>query len=55
MAHYLKERTGVSPEAWDEIRSTVSEILSAVEREGEGAVRRYSERFDNWNPEHFRV
>jgi sulfopropanediol 3-dehydrogenase len=55
MAHYLKERTGVSPEAWEEIRATVSEILSAVEREGEAAVRRYSERFDGWNPERFRV
>ena len=55
MAHYLKERTGVSPEAWEEIRATVSEILSAVEREGEAAVRRYSERFDGWSPERFRV
>ncbi|HET6712801.1 MAG TPA: histidinol dehydrogenase [Actinomycetota bacterium] len=55
MAHYLKERTGVSPEAWEEIRATVSEILSAVEREGEAAVRRYSVRFDGWSPERFRV
>ena len=55
MAHYLKERTGVSPEAWEEIRATVSEILSAVEREGEAAVRRFSERFDGWSPERFRV
>jgi sulfopropanediol 3-dehydrogenase len=55
MAHYLKERTGVSPDAWEEIRATVSEILSAVEKEGEAAVRRYSERFDGWAPERFRV
>ena len=55
MAHYLKERTGISEEAWAEIRSTVSEILSAVEREGEPAVRRYSERFDGWSPPSFRV
>lgn len=50
-----EERTGVSEEAWAEIRATVSEILSAVEREGEPAVRRYSERFDGWSPPSFRV
>lgn len=55
MAYFLKERTGVSEEAWAEIRATVSEILSAVEREGEPAVRRYSERFDKWSPPTFRV
>ena len=55
MAYYVKERTGVSEEAWAEIRATVSEILSAVEREGEPAVRRYSERFDGWSPRSFRV
>ena len=55
MAYHLKERTGISDEAWAEIRATVSEILSAVEREGELAVRRYSERFDDWSPPSFRV
>jgi sulfopropanediol 3-dehydrogenase len=38
-----------------EIEHTVSEILSAVEREGVEAVRRYSERFDDWTPGSFRV
>ena len=55
MARYVKERTGVSGETWSEIRATVSEILGAVEREGETAVRRYSERFDSWSPPSFRV
>ncbi len=55
MAYYVKERTGVSEEVWAEIRATVSEILSAVEQEGEPAVRRYSERFDGWSPPSFRV
>ena len=55
MAYVLKERTGVSDEAWAEIRATVSEILAAVEEEGEPAVRRYSERFDSWSPPSFRV
>ena len=39
----------------DEIRSTVSTIISDVEREGDAAVRRYSERFDEWSPPSFRV
>jgi sulfopropanediol 3-dehydrogenase len=55
VAFHLKERTGITEEAWAEIRATVSEILSAVEREGEPAVRRYSERFDGWSPTSFRV
>jgi sulfopropanediol 3-dehydrogenase len=53
--YFLKERTGVSEEAWARIRATVSEILSAVEREGEAAVRRYSRQFDDWDPPSFRV
>ncbi len=55
MSYYLKERVGISDEAWAEIRATVSEILSAVEREGGPAVRRYSERFDGWSPPTFHV
>jgi sulfopropanediol 3-dehydrogenase len=37
------------------VQKTVSEILSAVEREGVDAVRRYSERFDGWNPPTLRL
>ncbi len=35
------------------VRDVVSKILLDVEREGEAAVRRYSERFDRWTPERF--
>jgi sulfopropanediol 3-dehydrogenase len=35
------------------VRDVVSEILLEVERHGEAAVRRYSERFDGWAPERF--
>jgi sulfopropanediol 3-dehydrogenase len=35
------------------VRDVVSQILLDVEREGEAAVRRYSERFDRWAPERF--
>ena len=51
------EKRSVPREAADttEVRRIVSEILSAVEREGVSAVRRYSERFDRWSPATFRV
>ena len=38
-----------------EIKETVSRIISDVEREGVAAVRRYSEKFDGWNPTSFRL
>lgn len=38
-----------------EIKDTVSRIISDVEREGVTAVRRYSEKFDGWNPASFRL
>lgn len=42
------------PQASDpHVRQVVSQILLDVEREGETAVRRYSERFDRWTPERF--
>jgi sulfopropanediol 3-dehydrogenase len=52
---YIKEPAPAEPGAAREIRDTVSEILSAVEREGDAAIRRYSERFDDWSPPSFRV
>jgi len=51
----FKQATPLPPTATQEIRDTVSEILSAVESKGETAVRRFSERFDQWSPESFRV
>jgi sulfopropanediol 3-dehydrogenase len=52
---YLKR--GQTPEegATQKVREAVSEILLAVEKEGIAAVRRYSERLDDWNPESFVV
>jgi sulfopropanediol 3-dehydrogenase len=52
---HLKRATARPAAATDEIRSAVSEILSAVERRGIAAVREYSQRFDNWNPPSFRI
>jgi sulfopropanediol 3-dehydrogenase len=52
---YIKQPPPTPKAVTREIRETVSEIISAVESEGLTAVRRYSERFDKWNPPSFRV
>ncbi len=52
---YLKKGQAQEEAVTQQIRDTVSEILSAVEKEGIAAVRRYSERLDNWNPDSFVV
>jgi sulfopropanediol 3-dehydrogenase len=53
MITYLKTPAH-EPQATDpKVREIVSQILLDVERDGEAAVRRYSERFDSWSPERF--
>jgi sulfopropanediol 3-dehydrogenase len=52
---YLKAPPPTPQEVTQEIRDTVSKVVSDVEREGTAAVRRYSERFDGWSPPTFRV
>lgn len=52
---YVKEPKQEPVQIDDAVRAIVSEIIGAVEREGDAAVRRYSERFDGWNPPSFRV
>jgi len=52
---YLKKARPQEEGVTQQVRDAVSEILSAVEKEGIAAVRRYSERLDGWNPESFVV
>lgn len=52
---YLKQPPPQAEAVTREIRDTVAEILLAVEKEGDAAVRRYSRRFDGWDPPSFRV
>ena len=42
-------------EAGAEVRATVEAILTDVDSLGDAAVRRYSESFDGWSPESFRL
>lgn len=55
MREHLKKAAPASPESDETVRTVVAEILAAVRREGDAAVRRYSERFDRWSPPSFRL
>lgn len=55
MIHYLKRGKSADARASDDhkVRQTVEGILKDIETRGDGAVREYSQKFDNWNPESF--
>ena len=52
---YFKQAPPQSAAVSQEIRDTVSQIISDVQREGVDAVRRYSEKFDGFAPAEFRL
>jgi sulfopropanediol 3-dehydrogenase len=52
---YLKWAPWHAPAASAAVRERVSEMLSAIERGGEQAVRRYSAELDGWSPDSFVV
>ncbi|HVU91329.1 MAG TPA: histidinol dehydrogenase, partial [Jatrophihabitans sp.] len=41
--------------AREEVAATVRDVLEDVRLRGDEAVRQYSEKFDNWSPESFRL
>ena len=57
MARYLKE--GMSGETIadqdDRVRRTVEDILRDIDARGDEALREYSEKFDGWSPNSFRL
>jgi sulfopropanediol 3-dehydrogenase len=55
MARYLKEASGVTAGADDQVKATVEEMLARIERDGTDAIRAYSRELDAWDPETFRV
>ena len=52
---YLKEAPWTVAARSDEVRRTVSDMLLAIERDGERAIRRFSRELDGWDPPHFTV
>ena len=57
MANYMKKgksQTEISA-GDDAVRKAVEDILAAIARRGDAALREHSERLDHWNPERFRL
>ena len=55
MLEYLKKAVLRPAESDEAVRAVVAEILGAVRREGDVAVRRYSEKLDRWSPVSFKL
>ncbi len=57
MAIWLKKGISAEEDAAQvaKVRETVEQILSDIEKRGDAAVRELSQKFDNWNPEDFRL
>jgi sulfopropanediol 3-dehydrogenase len=52
---YVKRAGPIKAEDRRKISEIVSQIILEIEKDGISAVRRYSEKFDGWNPSSFRV
>jgi sulfopropanediol 3-dehydrogenase len=55
MGDYLKRAKEKPEEDIKAVQDTVREMLEKVRKEGESAVRYYSEKFDQWTPKSFRI
>jgi sulfopropanediol 3-dehydrogenase len=55
MTEYLKQSEWSSPQVIEDVRRTVSEMLSRIDADPEGAIRGYSRDLDGWDPPSFRV
>ena len=57
MPTYLKKPAAVDTTiaSRDEVAATVRDVIADIRANGDTAVRNYSEKFDNWSPESFRL
>src|SRR5205823_4485358 len=55
LVSFLKEAPPPSSVVSDEVKRTVEEMLTRIERDGLDAVRDYSRRLDGWDPPSFLV
>ena len=57
MAKWLKQSISKQDkdEAQQQVRETVEKLLADIETRGDTAVRELSKRFDNWEPEEFKL
>jgi sulfopropanediol 3-dehydrogenase len=57
MIQYLKsaQPAAVDDERLRAVRETVTQVIADVRERGDAAVREYSEKFDGWSPDSFRL
>tara|TARA_R110001583_G_scaffold2233_7_gene16420 strand:- start:4227 stop:5501 length:1275 start_codon:yes stop_codon:yes gene_type:complete len=57
MINYIKKgkQEGDKKEFLQQVKTTVETIIEDIESNGDKAVAQYSEKFDKWNPESFRL
>lgn len=55
MAQYLKQAPMYTRDSTEQVEATVDRMLTAIESEGDAAIRRYSQELDKWSPDDFRV
>jgi sulfopropanediol 3-dehydrogenase len=57
VAQYLKRGKSIEAKAeiGSQIRNTVESIIKDIESRGDAAVREYSQKFDKWSPDSFRL
>jgi sulfopropanediol 3-dehydrogenase len=55
MIEYLKEAPWHSRAVSEDVKRTVSEMLSRIDADPEGEIRRYSRELDGWEPDSFLV
>ncbi|GAA3543994.1 histidinol dehydrogenase [Amycolatopsis ultiminotia] len=57
MSRYLKKSAAKETDRARQlaVRETVAEVIAEVRERGDQAVREYSEKFDKWSPEQFRL
>jgi len=55
MPSYLKSAKPRPKEDLSAVRDIVRDILQSVQADGQEAVRRYSQNFDNWAPDSFKI
>lgn len=57
MINYLKKgkQEGEKKEFLQQVKTTVETIIEDIENNGDAAVAQYSEKFDKWNPQSFRL
>jgi sulfopropanediol 3-dehydrogenase len=56
MTHYLKEAQPTEQDTrLQGVRDTVTQVIADVRERGDAAVREYSEKFDRWSPDSFKL